>query len=163
MIRPTVPADTPTLVLLAEQTGVFKPVEIQALREVLDDYHAHYHVHHRCVTLEDQGRVLGVAYYAPEAMTDRAWSLWWIAVQPGQQGRGLGRELLRYVEEDTRAAGARLLFIDTSSLPHYEPTRRFYLKHGYAVTGVLSDFYADGDDKVVFRKRLAVASEDGTP
>jgi len=144
------------LVPLAEQTGVFKPLEIQALREVLDDYYAANRAGgHRCVTLEDEGRVLGFAYYAPEAMTDRSWSLWWIAVLPGQQGRGLGRELLRYVEEDARATGARVLFIDTSSLPHYEPTRRFYLKHGYEITGVLSDFYADGDDKVIFRKRLA--------
>ena len=156
MIRPTVPDDTPILVPLAEQTGVFKPLEIQALREVLDDYHAHNQAGgHRCVTLEDAGGVLGFAYYAPEAMTDRSWSLWWIAVLPALQGRGLGSELLRYVEEDARAAGTRVLFIDTSSLLHYEPTRRFYLKHGYTVTAVLSDFYADGDDKVVFRKRLA--------
>ena len=156
MIRPTVPDDTPLLVPLAEQTGVFKPLEIQALREVLDDYHAANRAGgHRCVTLEDEGRVLGFAYYAPEAMTDRSWSLWWIAVLPGQQGRGLGRELLRYVEEDARAAGGRVLYIDTSSLPHYEPTRRFYLKHGYEVSGVLGDYYADGDDMVVFRKRLS--------
>ena len=40
MILPTIPDDTPLLVPLAEQTGVFKPLEIQALREVLDDYHA---------------------------------------------------------------------------------------------------------------------------
>jgi biopolymer transport protein ExbD len=38
MIRPTDPADTPLLLQLAESTGVFKPIEIQALREVLDDY-----------------------------------------------------------------------------------------------------------------------------
>src|SRR5262249_5513265 len=156
MIRPTVRDDTPILVPLAEQTGVFKPLEIKALREVLDDYHAGHHAAgHRCVTLEREGKVLGFAYYAPEAMTDRSWSLWWIAVLTTEQGRGLGRELLRYVEEDARAAGARVLFIDTSSLAHYEPTRRVYEKHAYDVTGVLRDWYADGDDKVIFRKRLA--------
>ena len=35
MIRPTVPEDTPILLDLAEGTGVFKPLEIVALREVL--------------------------------------------------------------------------------------------------------------------------------
>ena len=155
MIRPTIPADTPALLALTEGTGLFLPIDLEALDSVLTAYHdENADEGHRCVTLEDEGRVLGFAYYAPEAMTDRSWSLWWIAVLPGQQGRGLGRELLRYVEEAARAAEARVLFIDTSSLPHYEPTRRFYLKHGYAVTGVLSDFYADGDDKVIFRKRL---------
>src|SRR5437879_2026161 len=146
MIRPTVPDDTPILVPLAEQTGVFKPLEIQALREVLADYHAGHHAAgHRCVTLEREGKVFGFAYYAPEAMTDRSWSLWWIAVLTTEQGRGLGRELLRYVEEDARAAAARGLFIDTSPLPHYEPTRRSHLKHGYTLTGDTSGFYDDGD------------------
>ena len=46
------------------------------------------------------------------------------------------------------------MFIETSSMPHSEPTRRFYVKQGYAVTGVLFDFYSDGDHMVVFRKRL---------
>ena len=44
--------------------------------------------------------------------------------------------------------------IETSSLPHYEPTRRFYLKHGYELGATLRDFYAEGDDMVVFRKLL---------
>ena len=40
MIRPTTPADTPALLALTEATGVFKPHEVQALDEVLADYHA---------------------------------------------------------------------------------------------------------------------------
>ena len=43
MIRPTVPDDTPTLLTLAKETGVFKPMEIQALQDVLVDYHDHEH------------------------------------------------------------------------------------------------------------------------
>jgi GNAT superfamily N-acetyltransferase len=155
MIRPATPEDTATLVGLARETAVFKPVEIVALREVLDDYHAsNQALRHVCVVVEGEGGVLGFAYLAPEAMTDQSWSLWWVAVQPERQGRGLGMRLLQYAEETARAAGARVMFIDTSSLPHYEPTRRFYRKHGYDVAAVLADWYADGDDKVVFRKRL---------
>jgi hypothetical protein len=33
-------------------------------------------------------------------------------------------------------------------------TRRFYLKHGYEQVCVQPDYYADGDDMVVFRKRF---------
>jgi hypothetical protein len=33
-------------------------------------------------------------------------------------------------------------------------TRRFYLKYGYELTGTVREFYADGDDMVIFRKRL---------
>ena len=53
MIRPTRPDDTPALVALTERTGVFKPHELVALREVLDDYHAvHHREGHRASTLE---------------------------------------------------------------------------------------------------------------
>jgi ribosomal protein S18 acetylase RimI-like enzyme len=155
MIRPTVPADTPTLLALARDTSVFKPHEIQALDEVLEDYHAHNHAEgHRSVTYEQGGQVTGFAYYAPAAMTDRTWYLYWIAVAKSVQARGTGGALLRHVEEDIRREQGRVLFIETSSLPHYEPTRRFYLKHGYEQSAVLPDYYTDGDNMVVFRKHF---------
>jgi ribosomal protein S18 acetylase RimI-like enzyme len=155
MIRPTLPADSPALIDLAEATGVFKPMEILALREVLDDYHATNQAHgHRAVTFDQAGQILGFAYYAPAAMTDRSWYLYWIAVTRHTQARGIGGKLLKHVEEDIRASNGRILFIETSSLPHYDLTRKFYVKHHYEQGYVLPDFYADGDDLVVFRKRL---------
>ena len=47
------------------------------------------------------------------------------------QGRGIGSALLRFVEDDIRQLQGRQLLIETSSLPHYDLTRRFYLKHTY--------------------------------
>jgi GNAT superfamily N-acetyltransferase len=156
MIRPTVPADTQVLVNLVQKTGVFKPLEIDALREVLDDYHALNHQHgHRAITYEEQGKTIGFAYYAPAAMADRTWYLYWIAVRKDIQAKGIGGEMLRFLEADIRDNHqGRVLFIETSSLPHYELTRRFYLRHHYDQIALLSDYYADGDDMVVFRKRF---------
>jgi len=155
MIRPTVPDDTPALLELTDATGVFKPHEIVALEEVLADYHAaNREAGHVCVTEEADGRILGYAYYAPAAMTERSWYLYWIAVTKDLQARGIGGALLRHVEDDIRSRQGRVLFIETSSLPHYELTRRFYLKQGYDQTAVLQDFYMDGDHMVVFRKRI---------
>jgi hypothetical protein len=62
--------------------------------------------------------------------------------------------LLRHVEDEIRKAKGRVLFIETSSLPQYDLTRKFYLKHGYEQAAVLRDYYAAGDDMVVFRKQL---------
>jgi ribosomal protein S18 acetylase RimI-like enzyme len=156
LIRATLPEDTPSLLALADETAMFKPSEIQALREVLDDFHASNRaLGHQCVTLEEDGRIIAFAYYAPAAMTDRTWYLYWIAVRIGVQARGIGGTLLRHVEDDIACRQhGRMLLIETSSLPHYELTRRFYSKHGYATLAVLGDYYADGDDMVVFRKRL---------
>jgi ribosomal protein S18 acetylase RimI-like enzyme len=155
MIRPTVPADTPVLVQLAGETGFFKPHEVEALKEVLDDYHDHNQQHgHRCVTREERGNVVGFAYYAPAAMTDRTWYLYWIAVSKAVQGKGIGKVLLTHLEDEIRGLGGRVLFLETSSLPLYEPTRNFYLKNGYDQEATLRDYYADGDSMVVFRKKL---------
>lgn len=154
MLRPTVPADTPALVALADRTGVFKPHEIVALREVLDDYHAGtYGPGHAARTWDAGGGPAGFVYYAPTAMTDRTWELWWIAVGTSHQGRGLGGAMLAAVEAAVRAADGRLLLIETSSTPAYAPTRGFYLKHGYTAAARVPDFYADGDDKVIFWKK----------
>lgn len=155
MIRPTVPSDHYPLVNLARETGVFKPLEIQALEEVLIDYHQTNHAHgHRSVTYEDGGVILGFAYFAPAAMTDRTWYLYWIAVSKQTQAKGIGGTLLRFVEDDIRQREGRQLLIETSSLPHYELTRRFYLKHQYEEAAVVPDYYAEGDHMVVYRKRL---------
>ena len=156
MIRPTVPADTPTLLILAKETGVFKPMEIQALQEVLDDYHeSDQQQGHVSVSCEENGEIIGFAYYAPASMTERSWYLYWIAVHKGTQARGVGSKLMKYLEEDIRRRqpGA-ILFIETSSMPHYELTRKFYLKHGYDQEAILRDYYAPGDSMVVFRKVL---------
>jgi len=155
MIRPTEPSDTPFLLEIARQTAVFKPIELVALQEVLDDYHASQRaLGHRSVTLEFEGRVVGFADYAPTAMTARTWYLYWIAVEKGNHSRGFGSILLRHVEAEIRGARGRLFLIETSGLAHYEPARRFYQKHGYEPACVLADYYADGDDLVVFRKQL---------
>ncbi len=156
MIRPTLPSDTPTLVQMAHETEVFKPMEVEALQEVLDDFHSQANKEgHRSVTYELNKQIAGFAYFAPAAMTDRTWYLWWIVVSKQIQARGIGGSLLRHVEEEIQRLNGRVLFVETSSLPQYDLTRRFYLKHAYEQAAVLRDYYADGDDMVIFRKRFA--------
>ena len=157
MLRPTHLDDSPALLRLAEATAFFKPHEIEALDEVLTDYHAANRDYgHRCVTLTDAEQaetILGFAYFAPTAMTDRTWELWWLAVDPTVQGRGHGRTLLDFFEAEVLARSGRLMLIETSGTPLYAGTRGFYLKAGYVVVAEIPDFYADGDGKVIYSRR----------
>src|SRR5439155_13422411 len=118
-LRPAVPQDTPLLTTIADSTGMFKPMEIEALGEVLDDFHALEHANgHFAVIAEIDGRPVGLSYYAPAYMTDHSWYLYWIAVDKTLQRKGVGSELLRKAEGHIRSLGGRLLFIEASSLPH---------------------------------------------
>ncbi len=155
MIRPISPTDTPALVSMARATEAFRPIELQALEEVLDDYHSQNAADgHRAVALEQNESIVGFAYFAESAMTDRTWSLWWIVVDCERQAQGIGGELLQHVEQAVRQSNGRQLLIETSSLPKYELTRRFYLKYGYAQTATVADYYAEGDDMLYFCKRM---------
>jgi ribosomal protein S18 acetylase RimI-like enzyme len=155
MIRPTVPADTPALLALTQGTDLFLPLDLEALDSVLSTYHEeNADAGHRCFTYEDNGQTIGFVYYAPAAMTDRTWYLWWIVVSKQIQAKGIGGQLLRQAEDGARSENGRLMMVETSGLPTYDLTRRFYIKHGYEVAGVLKDYYADGHDMVVYRKRL---------
>ena len=160
MIRPARPSDTPRLLDLTAETGVFKAHEIEVLQELLEEYHAGSlgEDHTAVVLLEGRehqaASIVGFAHYAPDVMTDRTWYLYWIVIEQRRQRAGRGTHLLQYVEADIRRRRGRLLFIEASSLPHSEATRRFYLKQGYEINGQLRDFYSDGDDMIVFRKRL---------
>ena len=155
LIRPALPEDTATLKQLTAGTGVFKEHEVEVLQVVMDDYHAgDEDSQHVAIVAEDEGRIVGYAYYAPDVMTDRTWFIYWIAVAKDIQAKGVGTAIMRYLEDDVRNRHGRLLLLETTSLPHSELTRKFYKKQGYAVAGTVKDFYADGDDMVIFRKRL---------
>src|SRR6185295_15135938 len=121
MLRPTRPDETPHLKHLAAATGFFKPHEIDTLQEVLDDYHSENEKDgHLCRTMELDGAPAGFVYFAPAPMTIGTWELWWIVVKNEAQAHGLGGEMLRLAETESRQRGGRVLFIDTSSQPLYE-------------------------------------------
>ena len=158
MIRAATPTDTSAIVALGIATGMFPPEETEPLREVLEGFHAGHAGADHCLAVwidDADGHPVGVVYFGPDAMADRKWDLWMIAVAPEQQGRGIGGQLLRFTEARVRTLGGRLLLIDTSSLPIYEATRAFYAKHGYAEVARVPDFFKDGDSKVIFAKRMA--------
>jgi hypothetical protein len=64
--------------------------------------------------------------------------------------------LLAESEARIAAAGGRLVWVETSSRAQYQPTRAFYLRCGYCEAARLADFYAPGDAKVIFVRRLGV-------
>jgi ribosomal protein S18 acetylase RimI-like enzyme len=137
-------------------TTVFSQEEVQCVDELWEEYllQGSERSGYYFTVEKEAGSVLGYACYGPRALTDRTYDLYWIAVSPDARGRGVGRILLGTVEREIRQMGGRLLIVETSGLPKYEPTRAFYIATGYLLEATLKDFYSDGDDLVIFTKKL---------
>lgn len=148
-IRPTVPDDVPALKALIDAVDLF-PSDM--LSEMMADYF-NQDSDNFWLT-DDDGGPVGIAYYAPERLTEGTWNLYLIAVHPDRQGRGRGAALLHFVEQQLRERGERLLLVETSGVPEFEYQRAFYRKCGYDEEARIHDFYKAGDDKVIFRKAL---------
>lgn len=87
-------------------------------------------------------------------MTDGTNNLLLIAVHPDHQGRGIGQSLMREVETSLAGDRQRVLLVETSGLPEFARTRAFYNRLGYREEARVRDYYAEGDDMIVFWKAL---------
>lgn len=151
VIRPAVTDDVPGLKALIDATGLFPS---SMLDEMMADYLDNDGRSEHCWLTDDDGGPVGVAYYAPERLTEGTWNLYLIAIHPDRQGQRRGAALIRHVEQTLRARGERILLVETSGLPSFEYQRTFYQKCGYEEEARIRDFYSAGDDKVIFRKTL---------
>ena len=159
MIRPATPDDKKALMAIADAIGLFSPQELEELGGMLAEYFdGNLGSDHFWITYDDSEPV-GVAYYAPEQYADGTWNLYFIAVHPDRQGKGLGGKLLHYVEQMLAERGDRILLVETSGLPNFERTRTFYRKNGYDEEARIREFYKAGDDKIIFRKVLTAPKQ----
>jgi len=156
MIRPMRDEDRPAVRTLIEATQFFRPDELVVAEELIDIYlyHPHQKDYEVVVVETPRGEVAGYLTWGPTALTLGTYDLYWMAVSPGHQGKGYGRQLVEWLEAKVKALGGRIIIIETSSTPKYDPTRRFNLGLGYREIARLPEFYAPGDDRVIYMKSL---------
>lgn len=154
-IRTTQPEDAEALLRLARAEPLFSPADVQIVEELLNDFLSRED-HNGYFFLEawSDGQMAGFACYGPTPLTQGTFDLYWICVAEQEKGKGIGRQLIRRCEEEIRRLGGRLIVLDTSGDPGYAPTRAFYEHLGYSRTAVVPDFYAPGEDLVIFTRRL---------
>jgi ribosomal protein S18 acetylase RimI-like enzyme len=151
---------------ILEATNSFRDDEIDVALELFDESLAHatrvpfdpgagVESYEFIGAFSREGELIGYACYGATPGTDGTYDLYWIAVHPEAQGEGGGSRLLDEVERRLNEREARLLIVETSARTDYESTRRFYERRGYAERARLADFYAYGDDRVIYAKRLS--------
>jgi ribosomal protein S18 acetylase RimI-like enzyme len=110
------------------------------------------------VDVSDEQPVAAVAYCAPEPLTDdKVWNLYLLAVAKNLQGQGIGTRLVQAVEEAVNNK-ARILLVETSGTDAFARTREFYTKLGFVHEGTIRDYYDEGDDKIIFWKKMMTSA-----
>lgn len=154
MIRAMEARDKAPVLGLVRATGFFTDAEVAVAEELIDvtldrpdqkDYNV--------VVIEDGAKgVVGYMTWGPTPLAEDAYDIYWMAVAPSEQGKGRGRELVAWLEDEVRRRDGRVVIIETSSQPKYQGTRRFYLDLGYKEVARVPDFYRAGDDRVIYAK-----------
>jgi len=150
------PADVVAVRTLVAATGFFSAEEIAVAAELVEERLARGPASGYEFRFADAaGGLAGYSCFGRIALTLASYDLYWIVVAPTAQRSGLGRRLLGATEAAVAALGGQRLYAETSSRPLYAPTRGFYRGCGYREAALFADFYAPGDGKVVFERRLA--------
>jgi ribosomal protein S18 acetylase RimI-like enzyme len=157
-IRPLKGKDKATLLSILIRCRAFTSQEIDVAMELVDialkeknqkDYAIH------CL-INDQDHPLGYLCFGPVPMTQGTFDLYWIAVDPESQREGVGSKLIDFLDGVVEEMQGRMILADTSTVPQYKKTRSFYLKKGFQEVARIPDYYAPGNDRVSFCKKLCV-------
>ena len=154
-LRPVDADDRERLAGIVEAAGNFNREEIATAIELIDEAIANDNRGDYVIfVLEDRSFAQGFVCVGPTPLAKGVYDLYWIAVDPGTRAKGYGRRLLRFAEEEVRRRGARMIVIETSSLPSYQASRRLYSQAGYQEVARVANFYNVGDDKLIFSKPI---------
>lgn len=152
-----VPEDMDRVRDLVTQSGNFTPEEVGMAVELVEakltmgDKSGYFFLFSR----EPSGQLSGYACYGPITATDGRFDFYWLVVVPELQGSGLGQRLQEAAEAAMKHAGAKRIYLETSSTPGYRRAQGFYAKTGYHIQCVLKDYYRAGDDNLIYMKSLS--------
>ena len=158
-LRALCPADQGRVEAITRAVEMFRDDEIPVALEVFrgaasgsPDYDG--------IAADVSGSLAGWIAWGPTPCTLGTYDLYWLVVDPARHGGGIGTALVREMEHRLRDS-ARLIIVETAGRDDYAGTRAFYQALGYQPAARIPDFYAPGDDQVVYVKYLTIAESEG--
>lgn len=108
-------------------------------------------------------RLAGYLCYGRTPMTRSTYDLYWIGTSPDFARSGVARGLIARMEGEIAREGGGLLRVETGSREGHGAAVHFYDAVGFARTATIADFYAPGDDLIIFTRRVRGAAEADAP
>ena len=153
MIRKLKQDDVPQLKQMLGRIPNFSEVEVEIAMELINIAGFNQdQTDYNIFVYEFDGKLLGYHCTGRRPLTDGTFDLYWIVADPLSEIKGIGKTLLDHAEDFVFKNNGRLLLAETSSKDSYLKTRNFYLKNNYSIVSRINDFYAAGDDLMVFGK-----------
>ncbi|MBN2364672.1 MAG: N-acetyltransferase [Calditrichaeota bacterium] len=155
-MRKMIPKDRAAIYEILQQTDMFTLPEIKVAMELIDIYlfNKDQNDYIIDVGVTEQNEIAGYICYGPTPATEGTYDIYWIAVAPNLQKKGIGKQMLDFAEEQIIRLNGRIIVIETSSQSKYSPTQQFYLKNNYQLEARIRDFYRPSDDRLIFTKRF---------
>ncbi len=155
MIRRLIAEDREKIKNILIDTNNFNEDEIKIALELIDVYiKDKEQKDYEIFVDEEENNLRGYVCIGPRPLTTGTYDLYWIAVNPKVQSKGVGSGLIKYIEDHLKESRARLILIETSGKASYEKERKFYEKNLYKELVDIKDFYNVGDGLVVYGKYL---------
>ncbi len=146
--------DVEPLRKILEATNVFRGEEVDTAVELMEATLEETEDYIQMTAADESDNAQGYYCVGPTPMTKSTFDLYWIAVNPALHGKGIGHQLIADCERTVRSMNGSLIVVETSSLPKYDGTRRFYVRNNYLETARIRDYYAPGDDLMIYTKHL---------
>jgi len=150
-VRTVVLSDIEGLKTVVESCELF-PSEL--LDEMMEEYFRNAQTPDIWFTCIDQNKPIAIGYCVPEKLTQGTYNFLAIGVALTFQRMGIATEMMQYWEQLLKQKNARILIVETSGDPAQMAARNFYKKIGYIQEATIKDFWNDGEDKIIFLKKL---------
>ena len=147
------PLDPETITRIVTSTGFFREDEILVAAELAEErLQKGASSGYEFLFAEIKGETVAYSCYGLIPCTLHSYDLYWIATHMEFMNRGIGKYLLQETEKAIFRLGGKGIYVETSSTDKYAPTRAFYDSNQYLLKARFENFYAPGDDKLVYVK-----------
>lgn len=162
-------ADRPLLVALLDSLSAFTEDERAVAMELVDARLSHPESDDYRFILsfaaepDADARLAGYLCYGRTPMTQSTYDLYWIGTSPDFARSGVARGLVASMEGEIAREGGGTIRVETGSREGHGSAVHFYDATSFARTATIPDFYAPGDDLIIFTKRVRFAAAAALP
>ncbi|MBU1122148.1 MAG: GNAT family N-acetyltransferase [Candidatus Omnitrophota bacterium] len=144
---------------IAGNVGVFTSAEIDVIIEILNVHEKSDGKEYVVFNYKEADIILGFIIFGRTPLTEFSWDIYWLVVDLGRQGKGIGGKLIRMCQDFILGNGdSAILKVETSTKKEFAHARNLYVKQNFKEAGRIPNFYKENDDLIIYYIALTSGS-----